>query len=94
MPPSMMNKVDGLCGHYDGKIKNDLMTKQGITETNAIVFANQWKVDVNGKQTCKDVSDTIVNPCNDEPKRKMSAEKLCGHLRNKTFEGIDIFITY
>ena len=88
-PPSLKNSTMGLCGFYDGRQNNDFMTQQNIVESNPREFAKQWATG-----SCPDVSFSTNDPCMSQPHIKLKAEKLCSHLKNNTFEGIDILNTF
>ncbi|XP_034541029.1 mucin-5B-like [Notolabrus celidotus] len=73
-------KVCGLCGNYDGNIKNDFTTRNKEVVVEALEFGNSWKV----SPTCP---NAIIpqNPCNLYTNRKAWALKHCSIITSKVF---------
>jgi len=40
---SLRNRIEGLCGNFDGDLDNDYMTPEG-TVTDVTGFVNSWRV--------------------------------------------------
>ncbi|KAM9753684.1 uncharacterized protein ACNS7B_006906 [Menidia menidia] len=74
-------KVCGLCGNYDGNIKNDFTTKNRGAEVAALDFGNSWKV----SPTCPN-SNITRNPCSLNSQRKPWALKHCNIIKSKVFK--------
>ena len=60
MTKEWKGKVEGLCGNYDGNVKNEYMLSSGGTST-LTDYVNSYKV----SPTCPDVTPdaTIPTPC-------------------------------
>ncbi|XP_010287407.1 PREDICTED: zonadhesin-like, partial [Phaethon lepturus] len=71
------NRVEGLCGDFDGKYRNDFTKPDGVWVKNVNVFGESWKVplkrttsplsrDVNSKDESKDEPDPgLFQGCNE-----------------------------
>uniref|UniRef100_A0A8C6Q2W8 VWFD domain-containing protein n=1 Tax=Nothobranchius furzeri TaxID=105023 RepID=A0A8C6Q2W8_NOTFU len=77
---SFNGKVCGLCGNFDGNIKNDFTTnaKEIVVET--IEFGNSWKV----SSACPNVN-TTQEPCALYPNRVAWASKHCSIIKSDVF---------
>ncbi|KAM4554461.1 uncharacterized protein V3H82_018687, partial [Fundulus diaphanus] len=73
-------KVCGLCGNYDGAIKNDFTTGSSEIVINPAVFGNSWKL----SSTCPDVN-TTQNPCSLYSHRRAWSEKHCNIIKSEVF---------
>uniref|UniRef100_A0A3Q1FAF5 VWFD domain-containing protein n=1 Tax=Acanthochromis polyacanthus TaxID=80966 RepID=A0A3Q1FAF5_9TELE len=73
-------KVCGLCGNYDGKIKNDLTTRNKEVVVKPLDFGNSWKV-----QTKCPNAKTQQNPCNLYSNRMAWATKKCSIITSEVF---------
>ncbi|XP_034734967.1 mucin-2-like [Etheostoma cragini] len=73
-------KVCGLCGNYDGNIKNDFTTRNKEVVVEALEFGNSWKV----SPTCPDAK-TLKNPCMLYSYRQAWALKHCSIINSKVF---------
>uniref|UniRef100_A0A8C9X9K9 VWFD domain-containing protein n=1 Tax=Sander lucioperca TaxID=283035 RepID=A0A8C9X9K9_SANLU len=75
-------KVCGLCGNYDGNIKNDFTTRNKEVVVEALEFGNSWKV----SPTCPN-ANTLKNPCMLYSHRQAWALKHCSIINSKVFAG-------
>uniref|UniRef100_A0A3Q2CYQ8 VWFD domain-containing protein n=1 Tax=Cyprinodon variegatus TaxID=28743 RepID=A0A3Q2CYQ8_CYPVA len=73
-------KVCGLCGNYDGAIRNDFTTRSNEIVVNPTVFGNSWKL----SSTCPDVNIT-QNPCALYSHRRAWSEKHCNIIKSEVF---------
>ncbi|XP_027886299.1 mucin-5B-like, partial [Xiphophorus couchianus] len=73
-------KVCGLCGNYDGAIKNDFTTRSNAVVVNPTEFGNSWKL----SSSCSDVNTTL-NPCALYSNRRAWAEKHCSIIKSEVF---------
>ncbi|XP_043980323.1 mucin-2-like isoform X2 [Gambusia affinis] len=73
-------KVCGLCGNYDGAIKNDFTTRSNEIVVNPTEFGNSWKL----SSSCSDVNSTL-NPCALYSNRRAWAEKHCIIIKSEVF---------
>ncbi|XP_075327292.1 mucin-5AC [Odontesthes bonariensis] len=74
-------KVCGMCGNYDGNIKNDFTKKCKDTVVDVLEFGNSWKV----SPTCPNGNAT-KDPCSLYSHRKPWALKHCNIIKSKVFE--------
>lgn len=72
--------ICGLCGNYDGSIKNDFTSRNNEVVTKAFDFANTWKVPPN----CPDAV-LEKDGCDEHPHRKAWATKHCNIIKSKVF---------
>ncbi|KAL7992099.1 hypothetical protein Chor_016355, partial [Crotalus horridus] len=70
----------GLCGNYNGNVKDDFETRSKYLASNEFVFVNSWKEN----PVCGDVSFT-ADPCTKNPYRKAWAEKQCSIINSPVF---------
>ncbi|XP_032379931.1 mucin-5AC [Etheostoma spectabile] len=75
-------KVCGLCGNYDGNIKNDFTTRNKEVVVEALEFGNSWKV----SPTCPN-ANTLKNPCMLYSHRQAWALKHCSIINSQVFAG-------
>ncbi|XP_070686598.1 mucin-5AC [Pempheris klunzingeri] len=75
-------KVCGLCGNYDGNIKNDFTTRNKEVVVDALEFGNSWKE----SSTCPNAK-TQKNPCSLYPHRQPWALKHCSIITSDIFVG-------
>ncbi|XP_034060549.1 mucin-2-like isoform X2 [Gymnodraco acuticeps] len=73
-------KVCGLCGNYDGNIKNDFTTRNKGVVVDALEFGNSWKVSPN----CPN-ANTAKDPCSMYSYRKAWASKHCDIINTEVF---------
>lgn len=43
------DKVEGLCGDFDGRSRNDFASPNGVLQKNVNIFGESWKVPLNRK---------------------------------------------
>lgn len=41
----MWNRTEGLCGKIDGDLRNDFLTREGLSSKSVTTLASSWKVD-------------------------------------------------
>ncbi|XP_063293570.1 mucin-6 [Pelobates fuscus] len=73
--------VCGLCGNYNGNMKDDYETRSRYVASNQLEFINSWK----DRPTCTDAT-FVTDPCDVNPHRKSWAEKTCSYINSKTFD--------
>ncbi|XP_027128791.1 mucin-5AC [Larimichthys crocea] len=73
-------KVCGLCGNYDGNIKNDFTTRNKEVVVETLEFGNSWKV----TPTCPDAK-ALNNSCSLYSHRQAWALKRCSIINSKVF---------
>ncbi|KAM3849863.1 uncharacterized protein ACN63O_020389 [Diretmus argenteus] len=73
-------KVCGLCGNYDGNVKNDFTTRNKEVVVEALEFGNSWKV----SPSCPN-ANALKNPCVSYSHRQAWALKHCGIINSKVF---------
>ncbi|XP_061678202.1 mucin-5AC-like [Syngnathoides biaculeatus] len=74
-------KVCGLCGNYDGNIKNDFTTRNKELVVDAFEFGNSWKV----SKSCAN-TNALKNPCTLYSHRQAWALKRCSLINSEVFE--------
>ncbi|XP_075252382.1 mucin-6-like isoform X2 [Convolutriloba macropyga] len=79
--PTLSGQISGLCGNYNGDVKDDLKSSTGVIETNPDNFANSWKTDGN----CPDRINPGHNPR--DSIRSSWAEKVCSKLKDDKIFG-------
>ncbi|XP_075945885.1 mucin-2-like [Anarhichas minor] len=82
LKPTFKGKVCGLCGNYDGNIKNDFTTRNKEVVVEALDFGNSWKV----SPTCPNAK-THKNPCSLYSHRQAWALKHCSIINSIAFAG-------
>ncbi|XP_061468748.1 mucin-6 [Rhineura floridana] len=70
----------GLCGNYNGNIRDDFETRSRYVASNELQFVNSWKED----PLCGDVF-FVADPCSNNPYRKAWAEKQCSIINSQVF---------
>uniref|UniRef100_A0A8D0C5U3 Mucin 6, oligomeric mucus/gel-forming/pseudo n=1 Tax=Salvator merianae TaxID=96440 RepID=A0A8D0C5U3_SALMN len=70
----------GLCGNYNGNIKDDFETRSRYLASNELEFVNSWKEN----PLCGAVS-FLVDPCSKNPYRKAWAQKKCSIINSQVF---------
>ncbi|XP_054631461.1 mucin-2-like [Dunckerocampus dactyliophorus] len=74
-------KVCGLCGNYDGSIKNDFSTRNKEVVVDAFEFGNSWKVSPSCPNT-----NALKNPCVLYSHRQAWALKHCSIIKSEVFD--------
>ncbi|XP_054667604.1 mucin-6-like, partial [Grus americana] len=72
--------ICGLCGNYNGNMKDDFETRSKYVASNEFEFVNSWKEN----PLCGDVY-FVVDPCSKNPYRKAWAEKTCSIINSQVF---------
>ncbi|XP_033370864.1 mucin-6, partial [Parus major] len=72
--------ICGLCGNYNGNMKDDFETRSKYVASNELEFVNSWKEN----PLCGDVY-FVVDPCSKNPYRKAWAEKTCSIINSHIF---------
>uniref|UniRef100_A0A672GMY7 Uncharacterized protein n=1 Tax=Salarias fasciatus TaxID=181472 RepID=A0A672GMY7_SALFA len=73
-------KICGLCGNYDGSVKNDFTTRKNEIVVDAFAFANSWK----DSTTCPD-ERASKSPCSLYSYRQAWALKHCSIIKSSVF---------
>ncbi|CAJ0934163.1 unnamed protein product, partial [Ranitomeya imitator] len=73
--------VCGLCGNYNGNVKDDFETRSKYVASTQLEFINSWKE----RPTCMDVTD-VADSCAKNPHRKAWGENSCLVLKSNVFE--------
>ncbi|XP_039988196.1 mucin-2-like [Xiphias gladius] len=73
-------RVCGLCGNYDGNIKNDFTTRNKEVVVEALEFGNSWKL----SPTCPNAK-TLKNSCSLYSHRQAWALKHCSIINSEVF---------
>ncbi|XP_036431254.1 mucin-2-like [Colossoma macropomum] len=74
-------KVRGLCGNFDGKVMNDLLTSSSSVVSSTLEFGNSWKTAV---PPCSDVTQEVF-PCERHSYCEAWAQRRCMILQSDTF---------
>ncbi|KAF1546107.1 hypothetical protein FQV20_0012093, partial [Eudyptula albosignata] len=72
--------ICGLCGNYNGNMRDDFETRSKYVASNELEFVNSWKEN----PVCGDVY-FVVDPCSKNPYRKAWAEKTCSIINSQVF---------
>ncbi|KAI4899813.1 hypothetical protein NFI96_013757, partial [Prochilodus magdalenae] len=78
---SWKGKVHGLCGNFDGKVMNDLLTSSSSVVSSPLEFGNSWKTAV---PPCSDVTQEVF-PCQRHSYCEAWAQRRCMILQSDTF---------
>ncbi|XP_023580171.1 mucin-6 [Trichechus manatus latirostris] len=70
----------GLCGNYNGNMKDDFETRSMYVASSELEFVNSWKEN----PLCGDVS-FVVDPCSLNTFRQSWAERKCSIINSQTF---------
>uniref|UniRef100_A0A3Q2XYX8 VWFD domain-containing protein n=1 Tax=Hippocampus comes TaxID=109280 RepID=A0A3Q2XYX8_HIPCM len=83
VPPQ--GKVCGLCGNYDGNIRNDLAKRSGESVADALEFASGWTA---SESDCPAAArlGSLSDPCGNNRYRAEWAERRCGVIIGPTFQ--------
>ena len=79
--PMHKGKVQGLCGNYDDKLIDDLVSRGGLASANVLTFGDSWRTD----STCPD-SRHVVDICDSNPHRKIWSVKKCSIINGPIFK--------
>ena len=71
----LQSQLEGLCGEYDGNVKDDLVTRGGIATADVLAFGDSWSAD----ESCP-AAITVIDPCDTNNHRKPWATKTCSIL--------------
>ncbi|CAM9164106.1 unnamed protein product [Lampetra fluviatilis] len=74
-------KVCGLCGNFNGDVRDDFTTRGGSSVASAIAFGNSWK----SKESCSAVTDD-AQPCASNHYRLAWAQRKCNILQSDIFQ--------
>ncbi|KAM3624851.1 uncharacterized protein V6R79_002720 [Siganus canaliculatus] len=80
LSPKFRGQVCGLCGNYDGNIRNDFTTRSQETVTDVLQFGNSWKV----ASSCPNAV-LISDPCSSNPYRAAWSQRQCSIITSATF---------
>ncbi|XP_055365808.1 mucin-5AC-like [Betta splendens] len=78
--PAFQGKVCGLCGNYDGNVKNDFTTRSKEVVVDPLEFGNTWKL----SSTCPNAV-ALQDPCSVSPHRQAWAAKHCSIINSDVF---------
>ncbi|KAM6984872.1 mucin-2 [Aplochiton taeniatus] len=81
LEPNHRGQVCGLCGDFNGDGQNDFTTQGQLVVSNALEFANSWKVD----SKCPDAENNN-DPCGAKPNRHNWAKVQCSLIIGPTFK--------
>uniref|UniRef100_A0A8C9HGW4 Mucin 6, oligomeric mucus/gel-forming n=1 Tax=Piliocolobus tephrosceles TaxID=591936 RepID=A0A8C9HGW4_9PRIM len=70
----------GLCGNFNGNMKDDFETRSGYVASSELEFVNSWKE----SPLCGDVS-FVADPCSLNTFRSSWAERKCSIINSQTF---------
>ncbi|XP_023987358.1 mucin-6 [Physeter macrocephalus] len=70
----------GLCGNYNGNMKDDFQTRSGYLASSELDFVNSWKE----SPLCGDATFTL-DPCSLNTFRRSWAERRCSIINSQTF---------
>ncbi|XP_075969965.1 hemolectin isoform X2 [Anticarsia gemmatalis] len=75
-------RVKGLCGNYNGDMRDDFQTPSGggMAESSPLIFADSWKL----KSTCPK-PQKIIDHCSQRPERKEWASTTCSAMKRYPF---------
>ncbi|KAK9976134.1 hypothetical protein ABG768_021340 [Culter alburnus] len=82
LEPQWRGRVLGLCGNFDGKVTNDLLTSSSSEVFSVLDFGNSWKT---AAPPCSDVTHEIF-PCERHSYCAAWAQRRCMILRSDTFK--------
>lgn len=79
-PGPPQDALCGLCGNYNGNMKDDFETRSKYVASNELEFVNSWKE----SPLCGDASLTL-DPCSLNAFRQAWAERACNIINSQTF---------
>lgn len=74
-------KLSGLCGNFNGKRKDDFISREKKVLKKAIDFGNSWKL----TESCPNETAVENNPCKNASKRVQKAKEECSSLLKRPF---------
>ncbi|XP_075402642.1 mucin-6-like [Tenrec ecaudatus] len=77
---STQDALCGLCGNYNGNMKDDFETRSKYVASGELEFVNSWKEN----PLCGDTS-LVVDPCSLNTFRRSWAERKCNIINSQTF---------
>ncbi|XP_006877061.1 PREDICTED: mucin-6 [Chrysochloris asiatica] len=77
---SAQDALCGLCGNYNGNMKDDFETRSKYVASDELEFVNSWKEN----PLCGDVS-FVTDPCSINTFRRSWAERKCSIINSQTF---------
>nr|XP_057944665.1 mucin-5B-like isoform X3 [Doryrhamphus excisus] len=80
LAPRFQGQVCGLCGNYDGNIRNDFTKRSQEVVTDVLEFGNSWKA----SPSCPD-AQLIKDPCSANRYRAAWAQRRCSVIISATF---------
>ncbi|XP_051918378.1 mucin-5AC, partial [Hippocampus zosterae] len=85
LAPRYRGKVCGLCGNYDGNIRNDLAKRSGESVADAPALASGWTA---SESDCPAAARlrSLSEPCGNNRYRAAWAERRCGVIVGPTFQ--------
>ncbi|XP_074416232.1 LOW QUALITY PROTEIN: mucin-2 [Sinocyclocheilus rhinocerous] len=83
LEPQWRVRMLGLCGNFDGKVTNDLLTSSSSEVFSVLDFGNSWKT---ATPPCSDVTHETF-PCEQHSYCAARAQRRCMILRSDTFIG-------
>ncbi|XP_050934283.1 mucin-5B [Lates calcarifer] len=81
LSPQFQGQVCGLCGNYDGDIRNDFTTRSQETVADVLDFGNSWRV----SSSCPN-AQLVSNPCASNRYRAAWSQKQCSIIISVTFQ--------
>ncbi|CAH7375907.1 Fcgbp [Phodopus roborovskii] len=79
LPKRFQDQVWGLCGNYNGDPADDFLTPDREQASDALEFANSWKLD-DGDYLCDDGCHTTCPSCTAGQTQHYKGDRLCGML--------------
>ncbi|KAI8502373.1 hypothetical protein Bbelb_199610 [Branchiostoma belcheri] len=80
LPACYMNKTEGICGNYNGRPGDDLLTPAGTTASTATALGNSWQV-MSANNRCPPAGELNVTDCG-ALRATVSATDKCGLLND------------
>ncbi|XP_066269384.1 alpha-tectorin-like [Branchiostoma lanceolatum] len=80
LPACYMNKTEGICGNYNGRPGDDLLTPAGTTASTATALGNSWQV-MSSSNRCLPAGKLNVTDCG-ALRATVSATDKCGMLND------------
>ena len=89
-PVSLLGKLSGLCGEYDGNTTNDFTGPDGTVYSSYHKFGLSWsvfntdRIIIDPTSHCSDPVQPPLHPCDVNPQGKAKAEHYCNYIKNPT----------